>query len=243
MLHLGSIPLDDRPRVVIALRDTPDVTGVRAALEAGADVLEFRVDQFQPPQAAHARDVLRRFAFAPRLLTIRSAREGGGWQGDEQERADLFEALIPDAEAVDIELSATSIRDRVVAAAHAANLLVIGSYHDFDATPAADALNALVEEARRGGVDLLKVAATCRTPEDLRRLARFTLDQASMPVVVIGMGAHGTPSRLFFPALGSRLTYTFLGEPTAPGQLHCEDMLKYLGTLYPASGTGKGKGM
>jgi len=147
-VRIGGVALDGRPRVALALRDREDVGAVRQAVDAGVDILELRVDLFQQADAAYARGVLDRFAFAPRLLTIRSAAEGGGWREDGAARAVLFEALLPHAEAVDIELSAGAIRDRVIASAHGAGLPVIGSFHDFEATPGEEKLAGLADAAR-----------------------------------------------------------------------------------------------
>ena len=74
---------------------------------------------------------------------------------------------------------------------------------------------------------------TCHDTVALQNLAEFTLAHRHRPLVTIGMGAAGAASRIFFPALGSLLTYTFLGAPTAPGQLTCEETLHYLTAFYP----------
>jgi 3-dehydroquinate dehydratase I len=82
-------------------------------------------------------------------------------------------------------------------------------------------------------VDIVKVAARCNVPEDLQRLAAFTLAHREEGIIVVGMGPYGLSSRVFFPALGSLITYTFHGVPTAPGQLNCHDTLTYLNDFYP----------
>ena len=233
MLHLGSVALDGTPRVVIAVRDGVPRDSVEAAIAAGADIVELRIDQFS---SVAEEDVLRhlaRYAGIPKLATIRAAWEGGAWHGSERERAALFRAVLPHVDAVDIELSSGEIREEVVESAHTAGKLVLGSYHHFEAVPSVEALEAIVADAAGTGVDLLKVAAYCGTRDELRRLAAFTLSQAGRGVVTVGMGPAGQVSRVFFPALGSLLTYTFLGAPTAPGQLNWEDTLEYLKAFYP----------
>lgn len=233
MEGMASLQLTDgTPRVALAVRDTDDPAAV---LAAGADIVELRIDQFQQHGLPYVEGVLDRYAAMPRLATIRFAREGGAWAGAEEERADLFEGVLPHAEAVDVEIGAESIFGRVVAAGRAAGKIVIASHHDFEKTPGLAGLCAKADAARAAGADLVKVAATCNEPEDVRRLARFLLAQEGRPAIVIGMGAHGTATRLLFPALGSRITYTFLGEPTAPGQLNCTLTLQYLSVLYPNS--------
>jgi len=233
MLTLGSLTLGAGPCVAIALRDGVSVSEVRRAMDAGAHVLEFRVDEFSRHDSAFVAGEIKRFAGIPAIGTIRAAAEGGAWHGAEAERAALYQAILPHVDAIDIELSSSAIIDGIVSAAHAASRLVLGSYHNFSATPELEVLAALAETAKQRGVDILKVAAHCATSDDLRTLARFTIDYADRHIVTIGMGPQGVISRMLFPALGSLLTYTFLGAPTAPGQLNCETTLQYLELFYP----------
>lgn len=233
MLSIGTTYLDGAPRVVLALRDAEDITEVARYASRGVDVLEARIDQYSQTDAAYVQAHLARLRPFPLLGTIRYAAEGGAWKGSEAERQALFMAILPSVDAVDIELGA-SIRDAVVAAARGAGRLVLGSFHDFQSMPPIAALEAKIAEGDAAGVDIVKIAVTCDDAESLQRLAAFTLAHRHRPIVTIGMGLAGTASRIFFPALGSLLTYTFLGAPTAPGQLTCEETLHYLTAFYPA---------
>ncbi|HNY87549.1 MAG TPA: type I 3-dehydroquinate dehydratase [Candidatus Hydrogenedentes bacterium] len=243
-LRIGTCVLGPRPRVVVALRAGAVRAEVEQALAAGADIIELRADLFPSPSPETVAEECARFEGIPRLLTVRSAAEGGGWNAGGEERLACILAGLPHAEAVDVELSSADILARVVAAARASGKTVIGSFHDFSDTPGTPALEAVAAAADRAGVDILKIAATCNTAEDFRRLAQFTLSRAPRPVAVMGMGSAGMPSRIFFPSLGSLLTYTFLGEPSAPGQLNCRDTVKYINLFYgsPASPEGGGHG-
>jgi 3-dehydroquinate dehydratase len=53
-------------------------------------------------------------------------------------------------------------------------------------------------------------------------------------LAVIGMGAFGTPLRTYLPCVGSRLTYGFLDEVAAPGQLHASELVARLMSDCPA---------
>lgn len=240
ILRIGDCLLGLRPRIVVALRAGAARGEVEAALAAGADIIELRADLFLRPTPETVAEECARFDGIPRLLTVRSAGEGGGWHGDEAGRLACILAGLPHAEALDIELSAAEILGVATDAAHASGKTVIGSFHDFSSTPDLSALEAVAASADRAGVDILKIAVTCNTPEDLRRLAAFTLSHASRPLAVMGMGPAGITSRIFFPALGSLLTYTFLGEPSAPGQLNCRDTVKYINLFYGFTGSEEG---
>ena len=232
MLRIGTCELGSRPRVVAAVSDGVPRRDAEMLLEAGVDILELRIDTFSRSDKDHVIAECARLSGLPLLATIRSAAEGGGWKGDETERLALLHTVLPHVGAIDVELSSDAILAGAVHAAGAAGVTTIGSHHNFAETPADDVLDAAVQTGDKAGVDIVKVAARCNTAQDLQRLAAFALRHAGRPMVVIGMGPAGMLSRIFFPALGSLLTYTFLGAPSAPGQLNYEDTVKYLRIFY-----------
>ena len=231
MLQIGSIALGVRPRAAIAIQDTVDPAAIRAA--GDNVVVELRLDAL-PEQTPEAfREFARRYSGLPLLATIRRREEGGGWKGDEAQRLACYEAIIPEVHAIDVEIGADAIAEVVVHAARKQGRLAIGSFHDFSETPIDGRLEEIHAQGRALGFDIVKVATRCNSRDDVQRLAGFTLAHRHENVIAIGMGPHGLVSRIFFPALGSLLTYTFLGEPAAPGQLNCKDTLKYLDDFYP----------
>lgn len=232
MLQIGPITLGERPCVAIAIQGPVPPAEIEAASDDPV-LVELRLDALDKPTPESLVDFVRPYTGFPLLATIRHAGEGGGWRGSEPARLACFQAVLPLVHAVDVELETGSIAPDVIAAARASGRVSIGSFHDFEATPGADRLREVHGEGRDLGVDIVKIAARCQNSEDLRRLAEFTLAHRNDQVIVIGMGEYGLVSRVFFPALGSLVTYTFLGDPTAPGQLNCQDTLKYLGTFYP----------
>ncbi len=233
MLQLSSLNLGERPCVAVAIRDGVEDAEIYDALKKGADLLELRIDQFAHTDEDYVLKEIRRYLGIPLLGTIRTTKEGGDWAQSEDARCTLYEQITPHVHAIDVEIS-TEICATVTAIAQERDCLSIGSFHDFEATPSLEQLREIAQEGRACGVDIVKVACTCTTPEDLRTLAQFTLEEAPKHVITIGMGPAGMLSRLFFPALGSLITYTFLGSATAPGQLNCEATLEYLGKLYPS---------
>ena len=153
--------------------------------------------------------------------------------GGEDARLALYDAILPYVDAVDVEVNAREIAGQVIKHARAKGRLTIASYHNFTATPSLTELMALKEKGKGLGGDVVKVAAHCTCPEDVRCLAQFTLECAPTPVIAIGMGPYGTLSRIFFPVLGSLMNYTFIDTEAAPGQLNYQDTLKYLDVFYP----------
>ncbi len=209
-MRLGSLELGPRPRIVLAVRGP--AAAVTAAVRKGADVLELRADLIPRPTIASAERAAAtlRTLGPPLLLTVRSAREGGGCALADGERRDLFLALLPLVEAVDVEIAAAGALRSVIQAARAQGKLVLLSHHDFARTPGHSALERRLREARRAGADVVKLATQVRNREDTLRLFLFTWKHRRTPLVTMGMGPQGSLSRLLLPLAGSLLVYTSL---------------------------------
>lgn len=219
MITLGALRLGAVPRIAAPLTDD-DVRAPGDEVRRYADIVELRIDQFAQHDPAHV-GALCRDAGAlglPLIATIRSVDEGGGTHLDDAQRLALFEAVLPTVAAVDIELRA-AIREPVVELAHRAGKRAIVSYHNFTATPIDTDLAAIFDAAVLGEADVVKIAAHARNAADADRLLVFLLERRDRAMIIIGMGPHGVASRVFFPLLGSLITYGSAGAATAPGQL------------------------
>ena len=236
MPGLADLLAGDPPLVAASFEDVPPAAlSVQAAAAAGIDVHELRVDRFP---GADPEDVARRVAaFAGRttLLTVRSAGEGGDWRGPEALRLALFRRLVPMVGGVDVELSAGPLVPEVVALARGEGRVVVVSFHDFGRTPSTGELEDVVGRAVEAGADHVKVSTLATGTDDVSRLAALTVRGAGprAGLITIAMGAHGSLSRVFFPALGSRLTYARVGLRPAPGQLPLAQTVALLEQFYP----------
>ncbi|NUT50680.1 MAG: type I 3-dehydroquinate dehydratase [Saccharothrix sp.] len=239
MNALRALLADGVPLIAVSFDDTESARAAGEARAAGVDVAELRVDRFSRTDVEHVREQVRAFRGLPVLATVRSAAEGGGWNGGEQERLDLFRAVAPLVDAVDVELSADGIVADVIAAAHADDALAIVSYHNFDHTPERAELAAVARDAKAAGADVVKISTMATTGADLKVLASLLLD-ADSEMIVIAMGEVGTASRIFFPALGSRLTYTFIGHQPTSGQLDFAETSRLVRRFYPEYDRRKG---
>lgn len=158
----------------------------------------------------------------PVLLTIRDAREGGRWRGPEAERLALYLAALRVVAAVDMEIGAHALMT-LSTAARSCGVQVVGSFHDFKATPELSKLRAVENRGRHMGADVVKIAARVRNAADLACL--FALPaHAKGPICVLGMGPRGAVSRVALPGAGSCLAYGTLGAATAPGQPTCRQL-------------------
>ena len=59
--------------------------------------------------------------------------------------------------------------------------------------------------------------------DDVKKLITLLGNREDM--IVVGMGPHGTPLRVFAPMLGSFLTYCSIGEKTADGQPDLQSLI------------------
>jgi len=222
VLRIGNIELGAVPRVAVPLTDA-EVDETAAALAAAlrwADVVELRVDMFASREPQHVASVCEKVkkCGAALLVTVRSGDQGGARDIDDSSRLDLYRAALPFADAFDVELH-SPICDDVLALAAGRSLTTIASHHDFATTPAQSALHSLLTEATAHGADIVKIAATAHDSLDRNRLLDLLRDGPTDAMIVIAMGEQGAASRVFFPLCGSLLTYGFLNEAVAPGQM------------------------
>lgn len=215
--------LRNAPRIAGVIVGSLSLAPVKRAVRLGADVIEVRVDTFAKRDPARLASGLAKIrsdkstSRTPVILTVRSLDEGGKFSLTESERLALFTALIPFADIVDIELSSGRLLKDVLnlTKKHGAKLIV--SYHDFDSTPRASALRQIIKKGRAAGADYVKIAAFARNSAQMRRLVGLLA--ADDDLIIIAMGGYGRPSRIFFPIIGSLLTYGSTTEQTAPGQM------------------------
>ena len=125
----------DRPAIAVSFTDTDPERLAAEAATAAVDVAELRIDRFADTSTTHVVETVRSFGALHTLATIRSRQEGGTWTRPDTERLNLFSAVIPWVDGVDIELSSVDIRTDVIDDAHRNGKLVIVSYHNFEATP------------------------------------------------------------------------------------------------------------
>ena len=196
-------------------------------------MFELRIDRYTSTDREHVLAQVRRFATVATIATIRTADEGGEWAGSDEERLSLFEAVIPHVDGIDIELASIDILAAVVQAAKSHDKVVIISNHNFEATPPMERLVEMAQRAKELGADFVKLSAMANSHEDLRTLAAFTIQNVELGLIVIAMGGHGVASRIFFPALGSRLTYAYSQAWPVSGQLTYEETFEELRLFYP----------
>lgn len=226
--------------VPIIHADAPLREQVADARAAGAELVELRVDMIGDAAAVEA--LLREPHEIPYILTIRSAAEGGRWDGDEAERISLIERLgLLRPGYVDVEWStwraSANIRQKIGlvcdtdaggesmhASRRARNKLIL-SHHDFEGTPAD--LSTLFADLAETPASVIKVATTARDATDaLRMLEQLKQHAAARPTIAIAMGEAGLASRVLARKFGAFATFAAFScqDGSAPGQPAVEQL-------------------
>jgi 3-dehydroquinate dehydratase-1 len=183
------------------------------------DIVELRFDEFMDRQECLSLcKKLRQYTKV--LLTIRTNREGGTWDINDDDRFELFNFFASDVDYFDIELKSQLFKDYSKSDFNE-SVKIIASYHDYISTPDKDSIQHLINSGKNWGADIVKLAVTPKTQDELLLLESF-LDQANL--CLIGMGDIGVVSRSEFPTKGSVLTYGYLDDSAAPGQLSAKQL-------------------
>jgi 3-dehydroquinate dehydratase/shikimate dehydrogenase len=183
------------------------------AAEADADMVELRLDSMTRPDPAAALADRRR----PVIVTCRPLREGGLFEGSEEERLRiLVSAQSLGADFVDVEWDARS--EALLAERRGRGVVV--SQHVFDGTP--HDVPARLARLRAIGGEVVKLAVTTERLTDLRTLLGGRTDDGT--AILIGMGASGVATRVLPRQFGSRWTYA--GPSVAPGQMPVSRLLR-----------------
>ncbi len=206
--------------------------GEEPQARAHADCLEFRIDLADDPMAAlEAYD-----GELPILATNRADWEGGEAE-DEGRLGALSSALAYDVvEAIDVELASIleGDADGVLGAAAEADVSVVVSSHDFDATPPRPELIRTLTEAGKYG-DVAKLAVTATSKADTIALLSATeqLTAHGDCVATMAMGEIGRHTRAVAPVYGSKIGYAPVDpeQATAPGQYSLETLAGLVGSL------------
>jgi 3-dehydroquinate dehydratase-1 len=182
------------------------------------DIVEIRLDL-----AGH--DALRPLT-QPVIATLRLASEGGRWTHPDEARLPIFTAVLPQVTAVDIEYRSPLLQQISALACRHQKPLII-SYHDFEKTPHLRELQQVIRTAANYGT-VVKIATLTKTEEDVATLRALFDEQCSCSVCILGMGPLGPRTRYEFPRLGSCLTYGYIDQPIAPGQVAAAELMNQL---------------
>jgi 3-dehydroquinate dehydratase/shikimate dehydrogenase len=212
--------------VAIFVKDLAQaIRDVATAAEAGADMVELRIDEFTD------HDQLRQLLSdvrLPAIVTCRASWEGGHCELPEPQRLALLEvAATSGAAYIDIELEAYRRQDAVgqvnAAVPRSKRPGLIVSAHDFKGRPAR--LTNILAEMEQSDGDVNKIVWTARSIRDNLEAFEILL-QPTKPTIALCMGEAGLISRVLAKKFGAFLSFAGIRrqEVTAPGQASLEEM-------------------
>ena len=218
-LHLGNLLVGPAPLVVGVISTEKALQHILDLEEQPFDVAEFRMDLIGVEATEWLQTIhLLNHRGYPTILTLRHPHEGGHWYREETERLKVYQEALPFVGAVDAEIS-SSIFPTLSRAARAAGKVAIGSYHDFAQTPDRATLESVVEAGVAHGASIVKIATFIQSESDILLLTDLLRSHADKHLCLLGMGPLGMETRITFPLAGSCLTYGFVDQSSAPGQL------------------------
>ena len=160
----------------------------------------------------------------PLIGTIRSKKEGGFFERSESELFDLIQKIIPDVDYIDIERkSLKKNRIKSIEIAKKSKTEVIISSHFFNETPTIKKMENILKKSFEYGADISKIAVMPQNEEDVLKLYKAGL-KAGGKTCLIAMGDIGGQTRIAAPIYGSVLSYGYINESAAPGQLRTDEI-------------------
>jgi 3-dehydroquinate dehydratase/shikimate dehydrogenase len=195
----------------------------KEAEEAGADVVEIRLDFLQDFDAERDLEDLIKGVRLPCIITYRPKWEGGQYGGEEAPRlATLKLAMELGAAYIDVEFLVAPVFMAAIQEQRCNySTKVIVSSHDYESTVSDDALKKLIAAIREVGADVVKFATTGLDISDGNRVLSIVKEASTAgPVIGLCMGEKGQATRILAPKYGGYLTFGALSpeRQSAPGQ-------------------------
>ncbi len=206
------------------------------------DMAEWRVDFY----AGYERELLSIVAELKSILrekelivTLRTEAEGGEPNASRFDYFSFIEAVLQQgmADYVDIEVARCEEEVRRLCLKYADGYTkIIGSYHDFEATPTREDIIERLQQAKQAGCTVGKLACMPHEQSDVDTLLEATAAMKErypeFPLITMAMGELGRQTRLYGGLYGSVLSFACVERASAPGQIYYEDMRRIFDKIY-----------
>lgn len=209
-----------------------------------ADIAEWRVDFFQDAfDNEKVKAVLEELVPAlnniPLLFTFRTSKEGGEKEIDINKYVEINKAAAATGlvNIIDVEaFSGDEIVKEVIEYAHAREVKVIASNHDFEKTPSKEEIICRLRKMQDLGADIPKIAVMPKSKLDVLELLEATVimseKYADRPIITMSMSGIGAVSRLTGEVFGAAMTFGAANKASAPGQIEVEALDYVLKVLH-----------
>jgi 3-dehydroquinate dehydratase-1 len=197
---------------------------IPVAEEAGADVIELRLDRFPAVLTPEYATILDETNL-PLILTVRSRHEGGEFSGSPDDWQVLIQPFLPYAAFVDMEQQFAAFAPEI----RRSGKVVIASFHH-DGMLSSEAMASAGLRLRQYGIP--KIVVRPETVEDVLAFCSFTY-HAEKPVITSIMGEKFRFARILLPLFGSMMVFCYAGIPAAVGQFTVREARQILTPLLP----------
>lgn len=238
-----------RPKIIVPIvaKTTKDILEKGKELATSTlDIVEWRADFYDAvfdiqEVTATAKALRAIMGQTPVLFTFRTKREGGEKEIDAKTYISLNKAVAKSGyvDAVDVEIfTGDDVVVQIIADAHAAGKIVIGSNHDFFKTPDKADLLYRLRKMKDLNADILKIAVMPKSSADVIALLDATQTMASQyadrPIITMSMGPLGVITRMAGELFGSSMTFGAIGQTSAPGQIPIGQLQAAIDILHSA---------
>lgn len=227
---------------IVATNNTEILEQAQMITSSKADLVEFRVDWYEEcfviervkELLVKLRGVLSEY---PIVFTFRTKEEGGKREIDFETYANLLKEVADTKliDMIDIEVFKNGDVQALIAEIQRKGVRVIGSNHDFSATPEKEELVKRLCYMRELGVDIPKMAVMPQSQKDVEVLldaTKETSERLDCPIVTMSMGELGVVSRIKGEIYGSAVTFGSLGRESAPGQIPVDELKSKLEKIH-----------
>lgn len=255
VLHMETIGLKVReiefgtgtPKIcvpIVAEKREDILSQTSLILEKQPDCIELRIDWFEDAGNSEIvlsliKELRKMIGDTVLLFTFRTIEEGGRKAISVSEYRQLYECVCQsgDIDLIDVEAyRIDNLLEMLCEIAHVNGVYVVGSNHDFYATPDEKEIAKRLRFMDQAGADIPKIAVTPNNARDVLSLLSATLlyyeNGGTKPIITMSMGEQGTISRLVGETFGSALTFATVDFASAPGQMPIDKVRGILKDLH-----------
>lgn len=232
------------PKVVVSISGTSlsdiqkEITNVKNNIDS-LDIVEIRSDALDNMSRSEhlslVNEVCSELTDLPIIYTYRTSHEGGSGSKSYAEYKDLLMDVIIkcDIDIIDIEfVTGGKVISEIVECAGEHGRTVLLSHHNFKETPRLEEMQKMLYNMHSAGGEILKLAFLPNDADDvvnMLKIVKIGKEAIGNKVIGISMGELGKVTRLAGGDFGSCLTYGYITNNSAPGQVHAsriKDALK-----------------
>ena len=207
----------------------------RAIAAEHPDLVEWRADRSSESPAELFTDGLPDelrtiLGDVPFLFTFRTKAEGGCGTLERDAYMHLLQAAadVPAFDLLDVE--ALQLGEEVaplIRALQSAGKEIVASAHAHRTMPDIEELDRRLKALQETGADAYKIVCMAGNAKEAERFRAWTMRQSQRierPLIAFAMGEAGTDTRVFAKEAGSALTFAYVGEAVAPGQISIAEL-------------------